>query len=130
MLSSGKKKYLFTICELGLNGEEIQSTKIAHQLGVKRPSVAKMLSALMEDGYIEKEYYGKVSLTEAGLLTANQLYANYLLLYAYFHQLLQFSSENARHDALVCICDFSEEGIERLAASLLEKQKLDELPIL
>lgn len=124
MLSSAKKKYLFAICKLGLDGNRVQSSDIASFLQVKRPSVSKMLKALSDDGLIEKEYYGKIAFTRLGLQIANGLYTNYLLLFEYFSKWLYLSEKNAAHDALICICDFSDEGVEKHISILLNKQKL------
>lgn len=122
MLSSGKKKYLFTICKLGIEGNEIRAKEIADFLQVKRPSVTKMLNALSEDHLIEKEYYGKVSLSEQGLRLANQLYTNFCLISTYFQETLQVSQENAEHDALICVCELSDESVNQFAALTLQQK--------
>jgi DtxR family Mn-dependent transcriptional regulator len=104
MLSSSKKKYLFAICKLGIDGNMVQSSNIARYLKVKRPSVSKMLKVLSSEGLIEKECYGKITFTPQGLQIANRLYTNYLFLFEYFFKYLQLSEANASHDAFVCIC--------------------------
>lgn len=128
-LSSAKKKYLFAICKLGIDGNEVQSKDIANFLDVKRPSTSKMLNALCEENLIQKEYYGKVLLTENGLRIANKLYTNYLLLHTYFHNILHVSDENASKDAIICICDFSDEGVDRMVSEVILKQKSGELKV-
>jgi len=72
---------------------------------------------------IAKEYYGAIQLTDSGLQIANQLYANYLLIYSYFRDLLQLSEKNAQHDALICISEFSDECFEHLITVLLDVEK-------
>ena len=114
LLSATKKRYLFAIGKLGLEGNEVVSKDIADYLGVKRPSASKMLAILTEDGFIEKEYYGKVLLTQQGLQLANGLYTNYLLLYEYFHT-------DAEHDALSCVCELSPDGLQRMASHALRE---------
>ena len=78
MLSSGKKRYLFIIHELGQNGNAVHSKDIASSLSVKQPSVSKMLNSLAEDGLIEKEYYGAATFTPEGARLSNKLYTDYL----------------------------------------------------
>lgn len=39
-------------------------------MGVSRPSVARMLGVLAQEGLIGKEPYGRISLTDEGLHTA------------------------------------------------------------
>ncbi|MFR2562365.1 MAG: metal-dependent transcriptional regulator [Anaeromassilibacillus sp.] len=82
MLSSGKKRYLFIIHELGQNGNAVHSKDIASSLSVKQPSVSKMLNALAEDGLIEKEYTAPQP--HAGGRASNKLYTDYLLLFSFF----------------------------------------------
>ena len=43
-----------------------------------------MLNALSEDDLIEKEFYGTVTFTQSGAAMANQLYMDYLTLFAFF----------------------------------------------
>lgn len=122
MLSSAKKRYLLTIYELGEYGNDVFSKDIAASLNVKRPSVAKMLKAMEEENLFCKEYYGKVQLSELGARIANQLYTKYLLLYTFFCEFLQVSKEDARSDAILCLCDLSEDSAEKIASLVLEKQ--------
>ena len=120
MLSSGKKRYLFAIYELGQEGAAVRSKDIAVSLSVKRPSVSKMLGNLAEDGLIEKEYYGTVTVTAEGARLSNWLYTSYLLLYGFFHEQLGLPEPDARHDAIVCLCSLSDDGVDRLSGRMLE----------
>lgn len=119
MLSSAKKRYLFSIYELGQSGNEVLSKDIASSLGVKRPSASKMLNTLADEGLIEKEYYGTVQFTQAGARLANKLYTNYLLLHAYFLDILGIPPADARKDSILCLCELSENGIERISSLIL-----------
>ena len=72
-LSGSQLRYLLAVYWLGRENalgtygvEPVSSKEIGVQLGVKKSSVAGMLRVLGEKGLIEKEPYGKVSLTPAG----------------------------------------------------------------
>ena len=119
MLSSGKKRYLFAIYELGQEGAAVRSKDIAASLAVKRPSVSKMLGILAEEGLIEKEYYGTVTFTAEGACLSNHLYTSYLLLYAFFREHLHVPEEDARHDAIFCLCSLSDNGVDHLSGLML-----------
>ena len=121
LLSATQKRYLFAIGKLGLEGNEVVSKDIAAYLGVKRPSASKMLTVLTENGLIEKEYYGKVLLTQQGLRLANGLYTNYMLLYEYFHTYLGVGEADSEHDALSCVCELSPDGLQRMASHALQE---------
>lgn len=119
MLSSAKKRYLLAIYELGEQGNEVYSKEIAAALKVKRPSTSKMLKSLTEDELIDKEYYGTVRFTQKGAQLANQLYTNYLLLNSFFTDTLEVEKSSARQDAVHCLCELSEDSIEKLSCLVL-----------
>ena len=71
-LTSTHLRYLYTIFEIGKETPAISSRTIAERMHVSRPSVARMLSILMERKLIVKELYGKVYLTDSGFLLARR----------------------------------------------------------
>lgn len=71
-LTHAHLRYLLVIYELSLDAPAVSSTQVARMLGVKKPSVARMLKNLRERGLAEKERYGKIALTAAGMETARQ----------------------------------------------------------
>lgn len=123
MLSSAKKRYLLMIYELGENGNDVFSKDIATALNVKRPSVSKMLKTMADENLFCKEDYGQVHLTKLGAQLANQLYTNYLLLFSFFREQLKVSIQDARHDAILCLCDLSEDSMEKIVSTVLERQE-------
>lgn len=123
MLSSAKKRYLLAIYELGKSGNEVFSKDIAISLKIKRSSVSRMLKSIAEDSLICKEYYGRVQFSEQGTRFANQLYTKYLLLYSYFCKYLRVPEEEARHDAILCLCELSDNSIQKIAFIVLDKQE-------
>ncbi|HCR44646.1 MAG TPA: hypothetical protein DIV41_08710 [Ruminococcaceae bacterium] len=71
-LSSTHLRYLYAIYEIFRTSPEIRSSIIASRMEVSRPSVAKMLGVLIDKGLIEKEKYGKIHITEKGLIIARE----------------------------------------------------------
>lgn len=69
-LSSTHLRYLYAIYEIFQTSAEIRSSNIANRMKVSRPSVAKMLGVLMNKKLIMKEKYGKIYITDKGLLVA------------------------------------------------------------
>lgn len=62
--------YLHVIYELSKGTSAVRSACVAERMGVSRPSVARMLGVLAQEGLIGKEPYGRISLTDEGLYTA------------------------------------------------------------
>lgn len=71
MLTYAQKKYLFAIYRLGMNGPVISSSDVSRLVGVSKASTVKMTQRLSDEGYILKEPYGKISLTESGIKAAS-----------------------------------------------------------
>lgn len=123
MLSSAKKRYLLAAYELGEDSDQgVRSKDIAKKLHVQRPSASKMIHVLCDEGLFHKEYSGKVYVTAQGFRYANRLYTDYLLLFEYFAGRLSIREENARKDAMTCLCDLSEEDRQSLISLVLANQ--------
>lgn len=69
-LSSTHLRYLYAIYEISQTSSEIRSSTVANRMKVSRPSVAKMLGVLMNKDLIVKEKYGKIYLTDKGVVVA------------------------------------------------------------
>lgn len=119
MLPMTKKKYLFTIYELGYHGENIRSVDIAKALGVKKASVSNMLPSLIEQNMITKDKNGIIALTPDGAKYAGGLYLKYLTFFEFFSGKLKSSDENARKDAIICLSLLSDENTDALTDYIL-----------
>lgn len=66
-LTRSIEDYLEAIYVFELKGENnIPSLKVAKTLNVSKAAVAKAMNRLHDEGYILKELYGQISLTEKG----------------------------------------------------------------
>ena len=68
MLTKSQKRYLFAIYRLGQNGRPVKSTEVASVLGVTKASTVKMTQKLIDEGYIIKEPYREITLSEVSLI--------------------------------------------------------------
>lgn len=119
-LSYSQKKYLFAIYKLGQNGGEVKSSEVAKIVGVSKASTAAMASRLCESGYIKKEHYGQISLTESGIKTANPIYTNYVIIREFFEKALGLESETTEADAVKIVVHTSETAVNKLAEHILK----------
>ena len=69
-LTDANLRYLLAVYEIAQTGCEVSSLQIAQSLGVTKPSVTHVLDALMRRGAVVKERYGKIYLTDRGILAA------------------------------------------------------------
>ena len=120
MLTPTQKKYLFIIYELGLNGNKVRSVDIANALKIQKASVSNMLPCLIGKGFVERhEDDGSVVFTKCGAVYAGELYVKYLTLHKFFTDKLGASKESARHDAVVCLCNLTDENTENMTNYIL-----------
>lgn len=75
-MTAAKRKYLSVLYELDPAGRGVRSVELCKKLHVSRPSVHSMLDKLSMDGFVQKEYYGIVYLTELGLSEGSRLQQN------------------------------------------------------
>jgi DtxR family Mn-dependent transcriptional regulator len=120
MLTYSQKKYLFAIYKLGQNGNEVRSADVAKIVGVSKASTVTMTERLRNHGYIEKEYYGQIALTEKGVKEANDLFTKCLIIQDFLHTSLGVSTEKADTDSVAVVAHVSEETADRFADFILK----------
>ena len=112
-IQKSAEDYLETMLILQKNRGFIRSIDIAEQLGVTKPSVSYATKRLRENGYITMERDGHITLTQAGLSIAENMYARHTVLTEFFVA-LGVSEEIAREDACKIEHDISEETFEAI----------------
>ncbi len=65
-LTLAQARYLNAIQSIAQAGGAVRSADVARSLGVSRPSVARMLRVLTQEGWTLKAPYGRVELTPEG----------------------------------------------------------------
>ena len=119
-LSYSQKKYLFAIYKLCQSGGEAKSTEVAKIVGVSKASTAAMAAKLCESGYIQKEHYGQISLTESGIKAANSIFTSCVIIREFLENTLSLDEETADSDAVKIVVHTSEKTVNKLAEHLLK----------
>lgn len=65
-LTNARARYLALIRELDPEDCGVRSIDLANTLQISRPSVHAMIAKLEDMGFVTKEYYGLIHLTEKG----------------------------------------------------------------
>lgn len=112
-LTSANIKYLLSLNELTDGGKTngIRCIEIANNLKVSKPSVHTMMSRLQELGFVNKDRYGTVFLTEKGYHYAGKYNHYFEIVLNHFRRILP-RTVNAK---MACYNFLSEIGIEDLA---------------
>ena len=97
-MTPSKENYLKVMLELS-SEDGIRSTDIASALGISKASVSNMMNVLRNEGYVSKEKYGAVTLTESGKCAAVNIKRRYELLKRFLHNVLGVEADTAAEDA-------------------------------
>lgn len=107
------ENYLEVILVLQERLSAVRSIDIVNELGFSKPSVSIAMKRLRENGYIDMQSDGHITLTEAGLQIANKVYGRHRLLMQFFIH-LGVSEAAADADACKIEHDLSEETYEKI----------------
>ena len=124
MLTHSQKKYLFAIYKLGQNGRPVKSADVAKIVGVSKASTVKMTQKLTEEGYIVKEPYMEISITQKGIKAANELYTPSVILCDFLSESVGVDESTADADAVAMVSHISEGTVEKLVKFALEHKKI------
>ena len=113
--------YLERILMLRLKNGMVRSIDIVRDLDYSKPSVSVAMKRLRENGYIEMDADGYISLLPPGEAIATRIYARHQVLTQFLIQ-LGVSPENAAADACKIEHDLSEESYEQIKEITLHKQ--------
>ena len=69
-LTDSNLRYLLAIHQLAQHSTEVSPLSLANAMGVTKPSVTSILSSLMKQGVIVRQRYGKIYITDRGVLYA------------------------------------------------------------
>ena len=120
-LSYAQKKYLFAIYKLGQNGGVVKYSEVAKIVGVSKASTAIMTEKLVESGFIEKEHYGRIALTESGIKAASPIFTNCVIIRDFLENTLGLDEKTADEDAVQISVHASEKAVNRLSEYILGK---------
>jgi len=105
--------YLEAMLVLKEKNGYIRSVDIAGHLGVTKPSVSNAMKRLREEGYIEMNRSGFITVTEKGMEIADKIYTRHKKLTRYFVA-LGVDPEVAEEDACKIEHDISDETFKAL----------------
>lgn len=107
--------YLEAILKLRENHGMVRSIDVVRELGFSKPSVSVAMRNLRENGYIQMDGDGFITLLPPGEEIAQRIYGRHKLLTQIFIQ-LGVSPEAAAADACKVEHDLSEETYEKIKA--------------
>ena len=120
MLSAVMEDYLKAIYQIQAEEgtDRVRTSAIAEHLDVTPPTVTSMIEKLDDRGFIHREKYKGVALTQEGERVALEVIRHHRLLEAYLTEHLDYSWEEVHDEADRLEHHISEDFEERVAAAL------------
>lgn len=98
-MTSSLEDYLEAVFVLSTKIENVRVTDIAEFLGVSKPSVNRAVNTLTQNGYLEHETYGSITITPMGESYAANVLRRHKLIKQFLVDTLGVDEENAEKDA-------------------------------
>lgn len=113
VIHESAEDYLEAILVLKERLGMVRSIDIVKEKNFKKPSVSVAMKKLRENGYIEMDHEGFITLTEKGLAIASSVYSRHRLLTRFFVA-LGVNEQTAAADACKIEHDISEETFQKI----------------
>ncbi len=99
-LTSSYEDYIEAIFDLAQRGGgSVRNVDVAEELGFSKASVARATKNLREEGYIEQEPYGAISLTDKGRAYGERIIARHWALRTFLTDVLGVEADLANEEA-------------------------------
>ena len=118
MVRESTENYLETIYVLSQRMKEVRSIDVCNELGYSKPTISVAMKQFRENGFIEMDAAGHITLTAAGLAIARGTYERHQVLSRLLIA-LGVSEETALADACKMEHDISQETFDCLKKHLL-----------
>ena len=127
-IGESKEDYLEAAYVLKRQKGYVRNSMLSDYLNYSKASVSVAVRGLLADGYVIKDRYGSIELTEEGRKIAKKIYARHVLLEEFLRR-IGVSSETENHDACRMEHTISEESykkIQELVRKMKEENTLNE----
>lgn len=126
-LSNVQEEYVKTIYLLNQNDKKARITDIAKKLNKTKPTVNYAMNNLKEEGLIDYEVYGEITLTDLGKQYARKILEAYDIVYLFLHEILKLEDEKAEKEATKMKAILEDDTINKLAVYVHNKLGLYKL---
>ena len=127
-IQESAEDYLEAILVIQERKGNVRSIDVAHHLNFSKPSVSRAMSLLRENGYVQMDKDGLLSLTDAGMEIASRIYERHRLLTEWL-TVLGVRPDVAAEDACRIEHDISEETFARLKEHIAMAEKKSGEPV-
>ena len=127
MISKSNEEYLKAMYVLKSQNDSIRVTDVANKMNISKASVNKAVKLLKEEGMLNYEAYGDITLTEDGEDLAKKLLEAYDIGVLFFRDVLGMSEEQATQNAENLKNSITDEAFNSLARYVHKELGLHDL---
>ena len=127
MISKSLEEYVKAMYVLNRQNGEIRVTDIANKMNISKASVNKAVKNLKEEGMLEYETYGEITLTKSGEELAQKLLEASDIGVLFFRDVLGLPEEEAIKNAESFKSSISDEAFNKLARYVHKELNLSNL---
>ncbi len=114
-ISNVQEEYLKTIYLFEKDNKKVRITDIAKKLNKTKPTVNYAINSLKEEGLLNYQVYGNISLTKDGELLAIKILEAYDIVYLFLNEILKLDEKEAEIEAEKMKQSLSDETLNKLA---------------
>ena len=114
-LSNVQEEYLKTIYIFEQDHKKVRITDIAKKLNKTKPTVNYAINSLKDEGLINYEVYGDISLTKCGRMMATKILEAYDIVYLFLKEILKLDEKEAEKEAEKMKQSLSDDTLNKLA---------------
>lgn len=114
-ITEATENYLEAILVLGEKNGMVRSVDVAHYLGFSKPTISQYMKQFVQNGLVNIDADGHISLTDAGLRVAQSTLEKHRIISKFFIA-MGVSEETALEDACKVEHDISEETFDCIKA--------------
>ncbi len=126
-LTNSQEEYLKTIYILEKNKQKVRVTDIADKLKITKPSVNKAINLLKDNGVINYQAYGEITLTKEGEKYAIEIIKKQDILKMFFVEILDIDEKQAQEEAKAMKHAISQQTAKKLNKYITQIMNLGNL---
>ncbi|MCI8637313.1 MAG: metal-dependent transcriptional regulator [Clostridia bacterium] len=126
-LTNSQEEYLKTIYILEKNKQKVRVTDIADKLKITKPSVNKAINLLKDNGVINYQAYGEITLTKEGEKYAIEIIKKQDILKMFLVEILDIDEKQAQEEAKAMKHAISQQTAKKLNKYITQIMNLGNL---
>ncbi len=127
MITKAQEEYLKAMYVLNRKNGSIRVTDVANKMNISKASVNKAVNILKDEGMVNYEAYGDITLTTEGERLAQKILEAYDIGVLFFRDVLNMSEEKATIEAEHLKTAISDEAFNTLARYVHKELNLSDL---